>query len=268
MYIKECLFPYVEIIPHLAYSDETSEELWIALCNPGWKKTLIGLIYRPPSGKPDIFTERMVNTLDKLNVDYNSLSRDLIILGDFRIDFGQTQTPAHSRLKTVMGDGGLRQIIKVPTRVTNKAKSTIDLIFTNISPSLITPTHTIEALISDHKPIFLNKKAKRPKHITKSIIRRNYRNSDKDHFGYVLHYDHAWHDFWANGGEPDKLWEIITSILLRSMDILYPRRKVTLRNDQHPWVGRELQLELPLKNKQFKKPSTLCCQGIGIIFIL
>ena len=37
-----------------------------------------------------------------------------------------------------------------------------------------------------------------------------------------------------------------------SVDVLCPRRKVTIREDQHPWVVKKLRHALENKNKQFK----------------
>ena len=195
IYIKESLFPYAEEIHDVTYMDAISEEIWITLSNPGWKKAIVGLVYRPPSGKHDLFCQRIEATLDKLNTDLNAVNRDLVILGDFNIDFSQTQNPVRSRLITTMGDNGLRQIIKKPTRVTNNSKSTIDLVFTNINSALINSAGVIELSISDRKPVYLIKKSKRHKHPKRTVMTRNYRNYNRDMFENILLDNHSWHTF-------------------------------------------------------------------------
>ena len=157
-----------------------------------------------------------------------------------------------SRLLSIMGDKGLRQIIKSPTRVTNSSRSTIDLILTNINPSLIMASGTIEVSISDHKTIYLNKKAKRIKHPKKTISSRNYHNYVKDTFGNVLFDNQAWRTYWNTHGDPNKLWDILNQIMSYSVDVLCPRRMVTIREDQHPWVVKKLRHAFENKNKQFK----------------
>ena len=264
MYIKESLFPYVEQLPNYTNSDDISEELWITLNKPGWKKTIVGLVYRPPSGKADHFIQRMGDTLVSLNADHNIMNKDMIVIGDFNIDFAKTQNPLRTRLKGQMGDYGLQQLIKNPTRVTNNSKSTIDLIFTNIAPLLINSVGAIDVSISDHKPIYLNKKAQRHKHPKKLIISRNYRYYNIEIFGNILFDSQDWQLFWAIEGDPEKLWEVMCSIISSSVDMLCPRRKISIREDQHPWVDKRLRLELQAKDALYRKaqrtnaPSDWC----------
>ena len=147
-----------------------------------------------------------------------------------------------------MGKNGLQQSIKNPTRVTNNSKSTIDLIFTNISPQLINSVGTIEVSISDHKPVYLNKKASQYKHPKKVIISRNYRLYNIEVFENVIFDNQDWRLFWAIEGNPDHLWEVMSSVILNSVDKICPRRKVTIRDDQYPWVDKRLRLELQTKD--------------------
>ena len=78
----------------IAHSNDISEELWITLNKPGWKKTIIGLIYRPPSRHHDPFIERIGETLGKINTHHNIAKRDLIVIGDNNIDFSKNGNPA------------------------------------------------------------------------------------------------------------------------------------------------------------------------------
>ena len=56
---------------------------------------------------------------------------NLIILGDLNINYSKTRTPDRKALKNMADDFDLIQLVKAPTRVTNKCQSTIDLIFTS-----------------------------------------------------------------------------------------------------------------------------------------
>ena len=134
-YMKEDIAPFVTIIDEVLHSDSVSEEIWIVLHKPGWKKFIIGLVYRPPSGKYDTFKERLGHTLERLSCNYNLASTEIVIMGDFNIDFSKTNSPPRTQFMSIIKDYGLRQLIKNPTRVTNKS-SIIDLIFTNIKADL------------------------------------------------------------------------------------------------------------------------------------
>ena len=123
--------------------------------------------------------------------------------------------------------------------------------FTNISPLLIKSIGFIEAAISDHKPIYLNKKAQRHKHPTKTITSRYYRYYNKEMFGNVLLDNRDWHLFWLEKSNPNVLWGILDLILLKGVDALCPQREICIREDQYPWVDEKLRLDLRKKNVQF-----------------
>ena len=78
-------------------------------------------------------------------------------------------------LKSLFDDFNLTQIKKNLARVTNKCKSTIDLISTNIDRSIIKNSGVLDYIISDHLPVYINiKRTKcRREHVRSTI--RSYR---------------------------------------------------------------------------------------------
>ena len=100
---------------------------------------------------------------------------EIVLIGDFNINFANNQDPNRNKIPTILGDLGLRKIIKSPTRVTNTSRSTIDLIFTNIGKVLLHGSGVINVSVSDHMPIFMSRKAGPHKHPKKIVNRRNYR---------------------------------------------------------------------------------------------
>ena len=253
IYVKEMLFPYITILSDLCPKDGISEEIWCMLAKPGWKRCIIGLIYRPPSGNADIFNMRLKETLQVLHENNNFLELDVLMLGDFNINYARTKNPARTNLTTLTKYQGLYQLIKRPTRVTNKTKSILDLIFTNISHELINSSGVIEIAISDHMPIYLNKKAKRNKHPKSVIMTRNYSNYSKEIFRNTLFDNNGWVDFWSTYRDPNRLWSILSSIIIQSVDALCPIKRKVIRSDQNPWVDKTLRQSLYAKVKQYKK---------------
>ena len=83
-------------------------------------------------------------------------------------------------------------------------------------------------------------------------------------FEDILFDNQSWHLYW-NTHDPNKLWDIINNMLSHSVDVLCPRRKVTIREDQYLWVDKKLRLELQNKNRQFRKAqqNTLMVQLIN-----
>ena len=157
MYVKENIAPYVEILSELNHTDKLGEEYWILIKKPGRKKMIIGLVYRPPSGRVDPFC-RMNDTLSIIETTNNLLQTEMLILGDFNVKYTLTHSAIREQLKTTMCSQGLRQVIKKATRVTNNSSSLIDLIFTNIQPTLVNAVGVMNVCISDHMAIFLCRK--------------------------------------------------------------------------------------------------------------
>ena len=266
VYIREVIFPYVIQVHELCYNDPVSEEVWLRISKPGWKKLIIGLIYRPPSGNCETFNTRLDGTLMTLHERYNFLNMDVIILGDLNINFAKNKNVPRTQLTTTTRDRGLYQLIKKPTRVTNKTKSIIDLIFTNIDRNLIRSAGVIEIAISDHMPIFLNKKAQRCTHPKKVILTRNYSNYSKEMFKNILFDSTSWVDFWRVRNDPNQLWSFVNMIIVSSVDILCPIKKKVIRSDQHPWVDKALRQLLCKKERQYRKAKSTNSEGDWELF--
>ena len=250
----------METIPDIMYTDLVSEEMWFMLSKPGVKKTIIGLIYRPPSGNCNAFLDRFDQTLTSLSQKFNMTQVEVVIIGDFNIDYAKTQDPIRKRLSIITGDQGLIQVIKKSTRVTNKSKSIIDLLFTNIKPSLVSKSGTVEVSISDHVPVYICKKAVRQRHPKKTILSRNYRYYTRDIFEKVLLDNECWRTFWATKRDPDKLWNIMLRIIKDSINRLCPLRKVVIRDDQHPLIDKDLRQQLKNKDRLYRKAKASCAK--------
>lgn len=95
----------------------------------------------------NIFYEQMDRLLSKLRSKDNS--KYIIIGGDFNINMKEKSTQSRDFLN-FMRTFNLLQLIKEPTRVTNRSATCIDLIFTNHSP-LIHSTNVNDYGLSDHK---------------------------------------------------------------------------------------------------------------------
>ena len=71
--------------------------------------------------------------------------------GDFNIDYNKKRTTQYDSLRRFETQQQLQQKIDAPTRWSNKSKSTIDLIFTNMK--YCTGAGVINYNISDHMPV-------------------------------------------------------------------------------------------------------------------
>lgn len=91
-----------------------------------------------------------------------SVNDEVIIIGDFNIDYLGKENLATSKLHKWEKSLFLPQVIRECTRVSETSSTCIDLLFTNID-LLFTNMRTgvLGVHLSDHKPIFILKKKAR-----------------------------------------------------------------------------------------------------------
>ena len=51
IYVKKNLSQFTQIIPQASHVSRNIEQLWIKITKPNVRKQLLGVVYRPPSGK-------------------------------------------------------------------------------------------------------------------------------------------------------------------------------------------------------------------------
>ena len=200
-YIKENLFCFANIIPMFCKISSNLEQLWIEICKPNFKRQIICAIYRPPSGCVRSFIEELSTNIDQLE---QSIGYELTIIGDFNINYRKNTTPEYKALKEFERTYQLSQYIKSPTRVTNKVKSTIDLILSNMS--MVSEANVLSHMIADHFPIYILKKKDR---IDKSFVYtygRSYKKYNKEIYQNLIQTNHKWRSFWIKTNDPNVLW--------------------------------------------------------------
>ena len=121
----------------------------------------------------------------------NSTNKEIVVMGDFNINYRDKNDINTKALHQLELDTGLRQMINTPTRGAN----IIDLVYTNSQD--ISRAGVLELNISDHDLIFISKKKATIRRKQISFTGRSYRNYNKDQFqrsideqklGYVLAY--------------------------------------------------------------------------------
>ena len=84
----------------------------VHISQPHTKITVIGNIYRPPQGNIDVFVHELDKIISKINID----NTELILMGDFNIDFFEKGNQSTRKQIDCIKPYGLRQLIKEPTR--------------------------------------------------------------------------------------------------------------------------------------------------------
>lgn len=107
---------------------------------------IVTAIYRSPSSAEVEFLESFEEILD----DISEMNCDIVIAGDFNIDWSK-ESFYKNKLKCLLDDNGLKQVMKDFTRITENSKTLIDYIISNNQN--ISAEINIANKISDHETI-------------------------------------------------------------------------------------------------------------------
>ena len=98
-------------------------------------------VYRSPSATPKLFTDKMKDIFDNLEITGNTL-----IVGDFNINIKESTTTSKNLLD-IMQEMGYKQLVKEATRITPTSETIIDLVFANHKSINVTVQHSASCQI-------------------------------------------------------------------------------------------------------------------------
>ena len=254
-YIAKSLSDYIFELENCSKVTKHLEQLWIKICKPKNKTQIVGLIYRPPNASVSKSLDELRNTLTEI-VELTTGSVEFTLFGDFNIDYKKTRSADYKLLKSLTNDFLLKQYIKDFTRVTNKCKSQIDLIFSNMNH--VIDSGVLEIPISDHYPVFIVKKKKRESKEWEYTRCRSYKNYDIKLFQEGIANDKRWKKYWNKDNKPSFLWDLYHNILLDNMNIFCPFRNIRIRKNRPPWLTQDLLSQLDLRDCLYRKMKRMC----------
>lgn len=140
-------------------------------------KVAVGVIYKSPKTTYRIYAE-IQEILAFITTKYSHV----ILLGDFNINLLINDIESDFFKNVIMQPFDLHQVIREPTRITSTTATNIDHI-------LVTNNENVKASgvvdfpgISDHCLIFMSYSLKRPKFSPTKVVRRDFKNFNKDEF--------------------------------------------------------------------------------------
>lgn len=139
----------VNVCDDLTVNDGHSDSLFVELNTTDGKKLIVGIIYRPPNFNPDIFRQKLEETLHNIC----EKKQNCVILGDYNIDIAKNDKTKKDFMNT-LHSFNFFTTINTFTRVTQRSKTIIDNFITNIAQENI-DSGVILSGISDHFPIVL-----------------------------------------------------------------------------------------------------------------
>ena len=154
------------------------------------------------------------------------------------------------KLLNVLNNYNLKNVIKKPTRITEKTSTIIDLIITSDTSKIIT-SGCYDTGISDHNIVYsvINLKRKKSKPVIKEVC--NYKKIDFD----ALRTDFeqaSWYicSLFEDIDDITWTWETLYKEIMKDHA---PKRKAKIRTDSLPWMNASVRKTMNKRYKQLLK---------------
>ena len=226
-------------------SPQSPEMLWVEVL-VNHKKIAIGTLYKAPN----IPSRTFYDAYDSL-VYIFSKYEDPILIGDFNVNMLNPESSDFKNLSdSLIEPFDLKQIIDKPTRITDKSKTLIDLLFVRDLDKVKTFGLCDASGVSDHFFIYMAYNIKKPKFKKITVTRRDFRKFDLPSFQSAAEVAN-----WENVYAVDDLNEKVTVLentINGLLDTFAPYRtfKVTKPNST-PWLTPEIK-QVMNKRDMFK----------------
>lgn len=183
-------------------------------------------IYRPPTGNTEIALERIRVILNNIKTQ-----DEIVVMGDLNINWLNGTSSLVKALKLLAAAKKLTQVIDVPTWVTPKTSTLIDLNLSNIKH--VSHSGTIDCLMSDHYPVFMIKKKAR---VVKNYLEKWYRPiKDLDTHAFIAELL-MYTTISLVGKNPSKLWDEFYTKIIEILDRLCPFKLVRICIDNASFI--------------------------------
>ena len=235
----------------LTLSTESIESLFIELDSKhnNSRKTVIGVIYRPPGYSIDIFLNEFTSILNKINAS----SHNCFIMGDFNLDLMKIGSNTQiDNFFDLLYSYSFYSIIESPTRITSSSASLIDNIFTNYGKHM--SSGILISDISDHLPIFtiLTSSYMQDDHDAQNSFKKRYINESNLQLFSSKLYESDWNIYDYN--DVNKTYGNFMRIFMKLYDECFPIKSVYKRTcKRKQWITRDLLKLCHKRSKLYKE---------------
>ena len=223
---------------------------WLKIARANSKTILLANVYKPPLEK----VEKAVKILEQGLGSLNTPNNEVVILGDFNIDYKNKKSPNYKRIKFFERSNLLEQLICTTTRNTKTSSSLLDMAF--IKMKHISQAGTLDSFISDHQPIFIiKKKEKNRGKMDLSFDGRSYRHYNKQVFSDNIS-SKNWTSFY-DAPTPSEVWKEMLYIITAEADKQCPVKHFKIRNSKPCWLTNELIEQMRYRDYFYRKAKKL-----------
>ena len=218
-------------IPNLPENPET---LWVEV-TVKHKKIAIGTLYKAPKIPCRVFQEAY-ESLMHIYTKYE----DPILSGDFNVNMFRPESNEYKTLMdSIIEPFELTQLIKTPTRITDKSSTLIDLLLVK-KPENVLFSGAVDAPgVSDHFLVYMAYSLKKENFKPISVTRRDFKNFDET--GFIRAAETAmWENVFSVDSVNDKV-TVFENVFTNLLDTFAPYKSFTIRKpNSTPWLTSEI----------------------------
>ena len=206
-------------------------------------KIYIVTIYRSPSGDFQYF----INTLEKILSKIHNNSNDIILCGDFNINYYINSTFKQS-LNSLVTSYGLSSIITFPTRIQKKSRTIIDNIFINtfkFNNFLVYPS--INGLSDHYAQCLIIHDILKYKLNTNALFNRKFDKLSIADFNNKLSYE-IW-DNVLSENDVNTSFNNFLNTYLKLFNSCFPLKKVQCNPNNKAWLTQGIKISCLHKRK-------------------
>ena len=215
------------------------EDVWVTIQSCKFPTIIVGCMYRHPKAH--------ICTYDYIRDMMHSLSlknKAFYILGDFNDDFLSN----NSKLKHLISNTELTQLITVPTRITQTSSTLLDLIITN-RPSSVIQSDTIPCPVADHELITVTLNLEKPKRLPCVKTFRDLSSYSPNIFQNLLRNEgHNLRNIFMTD-DVDSQVTIFTDVFNKCMNKCAPMVTREVKRPFAPWIDENLKALMSERNK-------------------
>ncbi|XP_062581833.1 uncharacterized protein LOC134243596, partial [Saccostrea cucullata] len=218
------------------------EILWAEIQSQN-QKFLVGVIYRPPNSGSD-FWDKFTSTVERaLDTEMK-----LFLLGDFNVNM---LAPGNNTFKNLLLQLNLSNVVLEPTNFTTDIGTCIDLVLTN-DPSKVKSVVVDEPICSSHSPVSIEISFQTYKqHAFKRTI-RNYDNANYQGLNNDLQ-NVNWDEKVFTSNNMNDVYENFTCTYLTLVDKHIPKKQITIRPSDKPYITTEIRRKMRQRKRIHKK---------------
>lgn len=191
-----------DVMPELSVLNTHCESLVVKCCG-----TVIVLVYRPPSGSINDFLLYMDDLIDRISF----LNLPMVVIGDMNIDL-LCSSPACRQFLDVIESYNCKNVIDVPTRITQETETLIDLCVISSQVNNVI-SGVLSCDLSHHLPIFCVLPCSTSRKCPKTEMLYRSINNEKINSFCLLMSDINWDDVYHEQN-PSQVYDIFLQKLL------------------------------------------------------